>query len=127
MATALETILNLLVRERLLTREKADECLRAHSESTGKGERSSMTDIVVSKGIDPARLSSTLHSIDSVSLKCAKCRKRHKAKNISLDAVFACKRCGGPLETEDGVPSGSGPIRKMEDPSPPEVVEARKD
>ncbi len=127
MAAALETILNLLVKEGLLTRGKADECLRTHSEAAGKGERSSMTDIVVSKGVDPARLSLTLLTLKSVSLRCGKCRKRHKAKNITLDAVYACKRCGGPLEAEDVVPSGSGPIRKMEDPSPPEVIEARQD
>src|SRR5262245_32578641 len=86
-----------------------------------------MTDLVVSKGADPARLTMTLQMAKSLSLICPKCRVRHTIKNVKLDSPYLCKRCGGPLETEDVVPSGSAPIRKLEDPTPPEVVEARRD
>ena len=128
MAAPLEKLLDYLVKDGLLTREKADECLRTRASAVEKGETSSMTDIVVSKGgVDPARLSMALLAVKEVSLICPKCRKPHTTRNASLDMAYPCKRCGTPLEAEDIVPSGSGPVRKVEDPSPREVVEARRD
>jgi lipoprotein NlpI len=122
MPSAIEKVLALLVQEGLLTREQADELLRAR-EGT-----SSLTDLIVSRGYaDPARLSMTLLTMKALPLVCPKCRVRHLVKNLKLDGAYVCKRCGGPLEAEDVVPSGSGPIAKIEDPTPPEVLEARKD
>ncbi len=122
MPSAIEKVLELLVREGLLTREQVEDVLRS------RDGKATLTDLIVSKGYaDLARLSMTLLTIKSLALVCPACRVRHVVKNIRLDGAYACKRCGGPLEAEDPVPSGTGPVAKAEDPTPPEALEARKD
>lgn len=93
----------LAVREKLMTQDQANECLR---EQAKPGETRSIGEIMIAKGyLDSNQVKDLLSRQLKRILACPACRLSFTVFSISGGKKVDCPRCKGPLQ--EGKPGGS--------------------